>query len=203
MSLKKQTFSGIIWTFMDTFFVRGLMFVAMIFLARWLGPTDFGLVGMIAVFIAIGRSLTESGMTTSLIRTKTPDQRDFSTIFFINIGMSCVVYTIIFLAAPYISLFFEQDILVDVIRVYCLLFLIIAFSGVQLALLTKNMEFKKITKINFPSTIVGVSIGLYLGYTGHGVWSIVWMYLSTELAKAILLWCFSEWKPAFIFSNNF
>jgi O-antigen/teichoic acid export membrane protein len=202
MSLKKQTFSGVIWTFMDTFFVRGLMFVTMILLARWLGPTDFGLLGMIAVFIAIGKSLTESGMTTSLIRTKAPDQDDFSTIFFINLLMSCIVYTIIFLSAPYISLFFEQDILIEIIRVYCLLFLITAFSAVQLAILTKNMEFKKITKINFPSTIIGVAIGLYMGYTGYGVWSIVWMHLSTEFTKGILLWYTSNWKPKLIFSKE-
>lgn len=201
MSLKKQTFSGLIWTFIDTFLVRGLSFMAMILLARWLGPTDFGLIGMIAVFIAIGKSLTDSGMTSSLIRTKSPDHGDFSTIFFVNLGMSCIVYTIIFFTAPYIALFFEQDILVEVIRVYCLLFLVIAFSAVQLAILTKNMEFRKITKINFPSTLIGVSIGLYLGYTGYGVWSIVWMYLSTELVRSILLWLTSSWKPGFIFSK--
>lgn len=202
MSLKKQTFSGVIWTFLDTFLVRGLSFGAMILLARWLGPTDFGLVGMIAVFIAIGSSLTDSGMTSSLIRTKTPDQSDFSTIFFVNLIMSCTVYLIIYFAAPYIAQFFRQDILIGIIRVYCLLFLVIAFSAVQLAILTKNMEFRKITKINFPATVLGVSIGLYLGYTGHGVWSIVWMYLSTELFKGILLWITSKWKPQFIFSKE-
>lgn len=96
MSLKKKTFSGIIWTLGDTFLVRALTFVAMILLARWLGPTEFGLVGMIAVFIAIGRSLTDSGMTNSLIRTKEPDETDYSTVFFVNLCMSLLVYVVIY-----------------------------------------------------------------------------------------------------------
>lgn len=202
MSLKKQTFSGLIWTFTDTFFVKGLMFVAMILLARWIGPIDFGLVGMIAIFIAIGKSLIDSGMTNSLIRTKEPEQSDYSTVFIVNLIMSLLVYGIIYFAAPYIADFFGHIILIDIIRVYCLLFLIIAFSAVQLAILTKEMKFKKITKINLPSTLIGVGIGLYLGYNDYGVWSIVWMYLSTELVKSVLLWLFSNWKPRFIFSKT-
>ena len=191
MTLKKQTFSGVFWTLVDTFFVRGIMFITMILLARWIGPEDFGLIGMIAVFIAIGRSLTDSGMTNSLIRTKNPDQTDYSTVFFVNIIMSLLVYAIVYFAAPLIADFFGYKILTDMIRVYCILFFIIAFSAVQLSILNKKMEFKKITKINFPSTLVGVSIGLYLGSHDYGVWSVVWMYLSTELVRSLLLWLFS------------
>jgi O-antigen/teichoic acid export membrane protein len=201
MSLKKQTLSGFIWTFADTFLVKGIMFVAMIFLARWIGPSDFGLIGMIAVFLALGRALTDSGMTNSLIRTKKPDQSDYSTVFYVNILMSVLVYIIVFFLAPSIAGFFGYNILIEIIRVYGLLFLIIALSAVQLTILNKEMKFKKITQINFPSTLIGVIIGLYLGYNGYGVWSIVWMYLSTEILRSSLLWLFSEWKPRFIFSK--
>ena len=187
---------------MDTFFVRGIMFITMILLARWIGPEDFGLIGMIAVFLAIGKSLTDSGMTNSLIRTKNPDQTDYSTVFFVNIIMSLLVYAIVYFAAPLIADFFGYEILIDMIRVYCVLFFVIAFSAVQLAILNKKMEFKKITKINFPSTLLGVGIGLYLGYHDYGVWSVVWMYLSTELVRSVLLWLFSNWKPKFIFSKT-
>lgn len=176
------------------------MFIAMILLARWIGPEDFGLIGMIAVFVAIGKSLTDSGMTNSLIRTKEPDQSDYSTVFIVNIVMSLLVYVIVYFTAPFIANFFGYKILINIIRIYCLLFLIIAFSAVQLAILTKRMEFKKITKINFPSTLFGVTIGLYLGYNNYGVWSVVWMFLSTELVRSVLLWLFSNWKPKFIFS---
>lgn len=201
MSLKKQTLAGLVWTFTDAFLVRGLSFVAMIILARWIGPTDFGLIGMIAVFIAMGKSLTDSGMTNSLIRTKEPEQTDYSTVFIVNLTMSVLVYCIIFYSAPHIADFFGYSILINIIRVYCLLFLVISFSAVQLAILTKEMKFKKIAIINFPSTLIGVSVGLYLGYSNYGVWSIVWMYLSTEIVRTVLLWLTSNWNPSLNFSK--
>lgn len=200
MSLKKKTLQGLIWTFVDTFFVKGLFFVATIILARWLGPTEFGLVGMISVFIAIGKSLTDSGMSASLIRTKDPDESDFSTLFYMNMIMSLLIYLILYISAPYISDFYAQPILTKIIRYYCLIFIIIGFSAVQLAMLNKQMSFKRIVIVTAPSTIFGVIVGLILGYYDYGVWSIVWMYIALELCKSILLWLFSNWRPKLIFS---
>jgi len=200
MSLKKQTLNGLFWVSLDNFFINGLLFVGMVFLARWLGPVDFGLVGMIAVFIAIGKTLTESGMTNSLIRTKNLDENDYSTVFITNVVMSLIVYTLIYFASPYIADFFQQKILIKIVRVYCLVFLIISLSAVHRTILIKQMKFKKITKINLPSTIIGLALGLYLGYYNHGVWSIIYMYICIELLRSILLWIFSDWKPKFIFS---
>ena len=81
MSLKNKTISGVVWTLSDAIFVKGFSFISMILLARWIGPSDFGLIGMIAVFVSIGNSLVDSGMTSSLIRTKNPNQSDYSTVF--------------------------------------------------------------------------------------------------------------------------
>lgn len=202
MSLKKQTFSGIFWTFTDTFLIRGLSFIAAILLARWIGPADFGLVGMIGIFIAIGTSLTDSGMNRSLIRTKDADQADYSTVFYVNFTMSLIVYTAIYIAAPYIAEFFGHPVLIDIVRVYCTVFFVVALSAVQMAILTKNMQFKKLTIINLPSTLIGITVGLYMGYHDYGVWSIVWMYLANNIAKTLLLWIFSNWKPQLIFSKS-
>jgi O-antigen/teichoic acid export membrane protein len=202
MSLKKQTLLGVIWTFTDIFLVKGLSFFAMILLARWIGPTDFGLIGMIAIFIAIGKMLTDSGMSNSLIRTKDVSESDYSTVFFVNISMSIIVYFAIYYLAPLIADFFGYNILVKLIRVYCLVFLFMAVSAVHLTILTKEMRFKQITKINFLPTIIGAALGLYLGYNGFGVWSIIWMFLVTELIRSILLLLFSKWQPKFIFSKS-
>lgn len=202
MSLKKRTFSGIIWTLIDTFFIRALSFLAMLLLARWLGPKEFGLVGMIAVFIGLGKVISDSGMTESLIRTKDPDQKDYSTLFYMNVGISLIVYAVVYFSAPAIAHFFEQEILIDVVRLYCLVFLIIAASAIQLTLLNKHMNFKKITLINAPSTLSGIGVGLFLGYHGYGVWSIVWMYLTTEIVRGSLLWLSSRWRPQLLFSKE-
>ena len=102
MSLKQKSISGVVWSFVDAIFIKGLSFVAMLFLARWLGPIDFGLMGMIAVFIGIGTSLVNSGMSSSIIRTKNADDADFSTVFYMNMAISLLVYALMFYLAPYI-----------------------------------------------------------------------------------------------------
>jgi O-antigen/teichoic acid export membrane protein len=200
MSLRKQTFSGIIWTIADTFFLKGLTFMASIILARLLGPTEFGLIGMVSVFIAVGIIIVNSGLSSSLIRTQNADDSDFSTVFYLNLAISIIVFLLFYIAAPYISDFYAQEILTDIIRLYCLSFVISAFSSVQLTILEKNMQFRRIMLINIPGTIIGIILGISLGYLGYGVWSIVWMYLSTLVINTFILWSFSSWKPSLLFS---
>ena len=202
MSLRQKALSGILWTFLDTFFIKGMSFIAMLFLARWLGPKEFGLIGMIAVFIGIGNSLVDSGLSSSLIRTPDANDSDFSTVFYMNMLMSILVCGLLFISAPYISLFFEQEILTNVIRVYCLSFVVSAFSAVQLAILNREMDFRRLTLLNVPSTVIGVSIGLWMGYNHYGVWSIIAMYLTTQIIFSILLWLTSTWKPNLHFSKE-
>src|SRR5690606_25732916 len=201
MSLRKQTFSGLLWTFMDTFLLKGLVFVASLLLARLLGPTEFGLVGMVTVFVAIGTSLADSGLSASIIRTKDADDSDFSTVFYLNFGMSFLIYALLYLSAPLIADFYRQDILKDIVRLYCLSFIFSAFSAIQIALLNRDMAFKKLMQLNIPGTLVGIAVGLILAYSGYGVWSIVWMYLSTQIVQSLLLWLTSSWKPSLTFDK--
>ena len=199
---KQQTFISVLWALADNIGVRALSFLSMMLLARWLGPEEFGLIGMITVFISLGQTLVVSGLTTSLIRTKEASTSDFNTVFYINVVLSVVIYAIIYIIAPFIALFYEQHILIQVIRVYSIVFLLTALSAVQTAILNKAMDFKKIASLSMPSTILGVIAGLYLGYNGYGVWSIVALYLTTEVTRTLLLWFFVDWKPALHFSRE-
>jgi O-antigen/teichoic acid export membrane protein len=202
MSLKQKTIAGVVWTMANTIVVKGFSFVAMLLLARWLGPVEFGLIGMIAVFIGIGNSLVDSGLSASLIRTKNTGNADYSTVFYMNLGMSLIVYGILFFSAPYIAQFYGQEILTPVIRIYCLSFIISAFSAVQLALLNKEMRFKHLMLLTAPSTFIGAGAGLALGFYGYGVWSIVMMYLLTQAILSVLLWITASWKPSLVFSRE-
>ena len=201
-NLKQLTFDAIFWTVLDNVGVRAISFISMLFLARWLGPEEFGFVGMIAVFISLGHTLVISGMTTSLIRTSNADNSDYNTVFYLNLVMSLIVYFSIYSLASYIAFFYEEPILIDVIRVYAIIFLLTAFSAVQSTILNKEMNFKKLTLISLPSTFIGVSVGLYMGYLDYGVWSIIFLYLTTELIRTILLWVFGDWKPSLNFSKQ-
>ena len=200
MSLKKQTFSGVFWIFIDTFLLKGMPFCATFILARILGPEEFGIIGLVSIFITFGITLVDSGLSLSLIRTANSDDQDYSTVFFVNIGISIVLYFLLFFSSPFISEFFKQPMLSDIIRLYCLTFILSAFCAVQIALMMKNLEFKKLMLCNMPGALIGVAVALILGYSGYGIWSLVWMYLSTQIFQTLALWYFSNWNPKFIFS---
>ncbi len=202
MSLTKKTFTGLKWTFFDAFLLKGSLFSVTILLARILGPKEFGLMGLISIFIAIGITIVESGLSLSLIRTKNATHIDFSTVFITNLILSVTLYLLFFLFAPIISEFFEQPLLIDLIRVFCLSFILSAFSSIQATIFIKELQFKKLTILNFPGTIVGIIVSLFLAYNDAGVWSLVWMYLSSQLINVLLLWYYSSWKPSFVFSKN-
>lgn len=199
-TLRKKTISGLIWTFSQQFGVQLINFGVSVVLARLLLPAEFGLLGMIAIFIAIGNSLVDSGMTSSLIRTEKPDDTDYSTVFYTNLFVSIIIYLIIFFLAPFISDFFEQEVLTSLVRIYCLTFIIRAFSTVQSTRLNKDMNFKTQMLINIPSLIIGGISGIFFAYNGYGVWSLVYMNLIQTGIGTLQLWIYSRWKPQFTFS---
>lgn len=202
MSLQKQTISGLFWTFSQRFSVQLINFGVSIIMARVLLPADYGLIGMLTVFMAIGSSLMDSGLSSSLIRTPDADQKDYSTVFFINIIGSIIFYAILFLTAPLIASFYNQEILTLIIRVYTLSFIISAFVGVQSTRLTKEMNFKTQMKIQIPSVIGGGALGVLLAYLDYGVWSLVWMNLLQSTLSAIQHWIYSGWRPNFLFDKE-
>ncbi|MDM1348443.1 lipopolysaccharide biosynthesis protein [Myroides marinus] len=202
MSLRGQAIVGVIWTVADTFILRGLVFVTTLILARWVGPAEFGLVGILTVFIALGTSLSDSGLSASLIRASNRDSDDYTTVFWLNLGMSLVVYLILFLSTPFIAEFFKQEALVSLVRVYCLSFVISAISAIQLTRLTIDMSFKRIAKLNIPGTLIGAAVGIYVGYIGYGVWAVVVMYLMIQVIQSMCLWIFATWRPSFTFNKE-
>ncbi|WP_316835589.1 lipopolysaccharide biosynthesis protein [Pedobacter nutrimenti] len=202
MSLKQKTLSGLIWTFIQQFSVQLISFCITIILARILLPKEFGLLAMLSVFIAVGNSLLEGGLTSSLIRSSGLSQEDYSTVFFFNLGGSVVIYLLVFMMAPYISAFYHQDVLTLVLRVYALDFILNAFFGVQNARLTKEMNFKIQMAIQIPSVFIGGLLGVGLALNGFGVWSLVWMNLLQSFISTLLHWMYSGWLPSPVFSKR-
>jgi teichuronic acid exporter len=200
MSLKQQATSGLVWTFAQQFGDQGISFIVSIILARLLLPAEFGLIGMVTVFIAIGQSLVTAGLTQSLIRDQNSDQEDLSTVFYFNLIASAFIYLLVYFLAPFIADFYQQLELTKIIRVLCLIFIIGAFSSVQMSRLTKLLDFKTQTIISLPSTILSGIVGIVLAYLGYGVWSLVWSRISLEFLKTIQLWFYSKWSPSFIFN---
>ncbi|KIQ18705.1 hypothetical protein RT99_16855 [Flavobacterium sp. MEB061] len=199
MSLKGHALSGFVWSFLQQFSVQLITFSVQLILARILQPSEFGLIGMLTVFIGIGTALFEGGMTSSLIRVSTVDTKDYSTVFFFNLGVSVLIYLLFFLTAPYIALFYRQPMLTHIARVYGLSFVFLAFGTVQNTILIKEMKFKKQTMITFPALLIGSVVGVILANNEYGVWSLVYSMLITNLLTAVFLWFSSDWRPQFIF----
>lgn len=202
MSLKRQAILGVKWSFIQQFSVQIINFAVQVILARLLMPEMFGLIAMITVFISIGQSLMDSGMTSSLIRTENPTQTDYSTVFTTNMVMSIAIYATTFILAPYIANFYEQEVLTDIVRLFAVSFIINAFVAVHIAKLTKEMNFKQQMKLQIPSTLISGLVGVTMAYIGYGVWSLVWMNLTRSLLLALQLWIFLKWKPSIIFNKK-
>ncbi len=202
MSLRERAKKGFVWTFAQQFGNQIIGFTISLILARILLPEEFGLIGMIAIFVAVGNTLLTAGLTQSLIRTEDPDEGDYSTVFYYNLASATVVYILIFFLAPLIARFYNQPILTDIARLYCLSFIFSAFAAVQLARLTKKMDFKTQTLVAFPATVAGGAVGIIMAYSGYGVWSLVWSSLITSFMSSVQLWFYSQWKPALVFSKE-
>lgn len=201
-NLKKQAISGVIWTFAQQFSVQLINFGVQIILARLLMPEDFGLIAMLMVFISIGQFLMDGGMTSSLIRMKEPKQVDYSTVFVTNFGVSLIIYTLVFITAPFIADFYGQELLKNILRVFALTFVIRSLVAVHVAKLTKEMNFKTQMKLQIPSTIIGAIVGVVMAYSGYGVWSLVWLNLTQTIVFTIQNWFFIKWKPSLMFDKN-
>lgn len=201
MSLRNQAISGMMWTYSQQFGVQALQFGVSVVLARLITPGEFGLIGMIAIFIGLGNILFDGGLTTSLIRTKNVSDVDYSTVFFFNLIGSIFIYIILFIAAPYISFFFKQAILKDLLRIYSVTFIISSLSAVQNAKLTKELKFKLLAIAAVPGIILGSIAGIFIAYKGYGVWALVYSYLIQSLSTTVFLWSVSKWRPSFLFSK--
>lgn len=199
MSLRKKAFSGLFWTYLQQFSNQGVNFIITLILARILMPSDFGIMGLMYVFIAIGNALIDGGLSQSLIRTKDANIKDYNTVFFSNLLFSGIVYGITFFCAPFIQEFYQVDGLATLIRVFSLTFLLTAFSSVQNALLVKEMKFRIQMMISLPSLIISGIVGVILAYYGFGVWSLVWATLVKSFVNTVQLWMYNNWIPSLNF----
>jgi O-antigen/teichoic acid export membrane protein len=200
-TLKKKTTSGMGWSLADNFANQGILFLVGIILARILSPKDYGIIGIITIFLMLFNSLIDSGFSTALIRKVNADNRDYNTVFIFNLTFSLVLYILLYFIAPSISLFFKQPEVTPLLRVMGIILIINAFAIIQRTILIKKIDFKTQTKISVISSIISGGIGITMAYGNKGVWSLAGQQISINLITTLLLWYYSRaWKPAFEFS---
>ena len=201
-TLKDKTVKGVAWSGLDNVVQMGVTFVVSIMLARLLSPDDYGLLGLIAVFTAICQALINGGFTTALIRKKDATDDDYNTSFIVNLGLSLLLYTIIFLCSPLIANFFERHELVALTRVSSISMVIGALALVQQTRLTKRIDFKTQTKVTLIASVCSGIIGIAMAFIGFGVWSLVTQQIASQSLRTVLLWFFNKWVPKLRFSST-
>lgn len=200
-TLKNKAITGMIWNSIDKIAVQGVAFVIGIILARLLMPADYGLIGMLAIFIAFSDLFVGGGLSLALIQKTDRSDIDYSTIFHFNVIVSVICYLVLFFSAPLIAQFFNAPPLVMLTRVLTLIIIIKSFTLVQQTRLTIKLDFKTQAIISLFSVVVGGAIGLILAYSGFGVWSLVAQMLSSSIVRAGSLFYINKWMPMLTFSG--
>ncbi len=199
-SLKQKAAAGMVWTALQKYSTMFITFISGIILARLLTPYDYGCIGMLSIFMVLAEAIIDGGFGSALIQKKRPTQEDYSTIFFWNMGMSFLMYAVLFFCAPAISRFYKIPILCDVLRVQGLVLIIYAFNLIQRNQLKKKLNFKVLSIVTITTSIISLTVTIIMAYKGFGVWALVAQNLITAAIPALVFWFFIKWRPTLIFS---
>lgn len=201
-TLKDKTIKGVGWSAVDQVSNQGITFLVSLVLARLLSPDEYGLIGIITIFISVFNIFIISGFNAALIRKKNANDRDFNTVFWFNMAVSIVLFGVLCFIAPSIADFFERVELTALIRIMGVLLLINAFALIQTTILTKQIDFKKQTKVSLIASISSGTIGIGMALCGLGVWSLVGQQISRQGFNSLFLWIWSKWRPRLEFSTT-
>ena len=188
------------WKLFERISVQLVQFVVTIVLARLLLPSEYGIVALIIVFIALCDVIIEGGLNTALIQKKGADNVDFSTILFFSLGMSGVLYAIMFFLSPLIASFYQLPELVQVIRVFSVSLPFFAFNSVQRAFVAKNMLFQRLFYSSLGAILLSGLLGIYMAYRGFGVWALVFQAVGNQVFTTVIMWFTIRWRPVLQFS---
>jgi len=198
--LKSKSVVAVGWSAIDVAGRQGIQFVVMLILARLLSPAEFGILGMLSLFIALGGSIVDSGFGSALIQRKEITEADKSSVFFFNAAMGALMALMIASAAPWIASFYREPILLPLTRWMALNLFIGSFGVVQVALMTRNLDFKTPFKAGLMAMIVSGALAVWMAWKGYGVWSLAAQSVMFTTVSTGLIWGLCSWKPRLQFS---
>ena len=201
-SLRAKALHGTVWSVVERMSVQFVQFVITIVMARLLTPNDYGLIGMLAIFMALSQVFIDGGFSSALIQKNDRTSADYTTVFYINLFISMLVYGVLFFSAPWIAVFYAQPILSPILRVYALNLIINSLVAVHKTYLTINLDFKTQAKITLISAILSGIIGIIVAYNGAGVWALVIQSISMAIFNVVFTYYWVSWHPTLVFSSE-
>lgn len=197
---RQKTITGVTWSMGAQIGRQGAVFAVGIVLARLLTPRDFGLVAMVTIITGFATVFAEMGFGGALVQKKDIEELHLSSVFWLNLGVGILLTILFIVGAPLIAQFYEEPLLVPLTSLLSFNFLISSVIIVQRTLLTKSLDFRKLSIIEIVAVIIAGGIAIILAYAGFGVWSLVIQALLISAIMAVLLWVFSAWYPKLRFS---
>ena len=201
-NLKNKATHGIIWSAVERYSLQGVQFLLQLIIARILTPHDYGLIGMLAIFMALSQVFIDGGFSNALIQKKDRSEADYSTVFYINFGISIFIYVLLFFGAPYIASFYDQPLLSPITRVYSINLIINSLAAVNKVKLTVDVDFKTQSKISLGAATISGLAGIACAYYGMGVWALVVQMLLNSVINVILSFYYVKWWPKLNFSKD-
>ncbi len=200
MSLQRKAVSGTLWSGADMFARKSVHFAISLVLARLLTPEDYGTVGLLSIFIALGAVFIDSGFFRALIQRKEVSIADLSSVFYFNLLISLCVAAILCLAVPWIVAFYRNPVLKPLMWVLAANLGLGSLGSIQTVLLSRSLNFRRQCIISVTALVVSGAVAIILAWQGYGVWSLATQSLSGTFITVLLLWVCSSWRPAWVFS---
>lgn len=197
---KKTVITNMLWRLAERCGAQGVSFVVSVILARLLLPEEYGIISLITIFTTILNLFTDAGFKNALIQKKEADQIDYSTVFYFNVLMGILLWLCMCIAAPWIAWFYEKEYMTPYIRVMSLTLVLGGINGVQTAVVTRRMEFKRFFYATLGGTVISAGVGIWMAYRECGVWALIVQKLVNQTIDTIILWFTVRWRPSLCFS---
>lgn len=195
-SLKERTAKGFLWGMINNGSAQLLNAVFGIMLLRVLTPKDYGKIAMLMVFANIASTLQDSGFRQALCNLRQPSHRDYNAVFWFNIGVSALLYILLFLSAPLIVSFYNDPDLLWLSRYLFLGFFISSWGTVQRAYLFINLKNKQNAIVGIVALLISGTVGVTMAWNGFAHWGLATQQLVYILVVVVLCWHYSPWRPS-------
>lgn len=197
--MKSHAISALFWRFFEQGGAAIVTLIVQVVMARTLSPEEFGALAIMLVFVNVGNVIVQSGLNTAIIQNPDTTDDDCSTVFWMSLAVSILIYTGVFFAAPHIAEFYGMPYIIAPLRVLVAVLIVNAYNSVQEAIVARNLQFNKTARATFVAGVVSGTVGVVMALSGFGIWSLVAQQLLQQLVKCLVLAIQVPWKPRPVF----
>jgi PST family polysaccharide transporter len=169
--------------------------VSAVVLSRLLTPSDYGIVGMVAIVLNFASMFQYLGLGGATVHWPKINHRQVSMLFWLNLSMSTMIALLMVSAAPLIAWFFQEPRVIAVSFGYSLSVFITGLWIQHEAILTRQMRFGFLMSVDIAALVVGLCVAVATAWRGAGYWALVYNQLAITSVQAVCYWVICKWRP--------